>query len=66
MGLNDYANLAIMRWKDTFELWYPTTKLSIVDEGKGLSGVGIQPDIYIPWTPEHIETDIDFNKALEL
>ncbi|TFJ91863.1 S41 family peptidase [Lentibacillus salicampi] len=66
LGLNDYANLAIMRWKGRFELWYPTTKLSIVDEGKRMSGVGIQPDIYIPWTPEHIETDIDFMKALEL
>ncbi|WP_164670823.1 S41 family peptidase [Virgibacillus doumboii] len=66
LGLNDYSNLAIMRWRDTFELWYPTSKLSIVDEGKGMSGVGIQPDMYIPWTPEHIEIDLDYKRALDL
>ncbi|MFB4166960.1 S41 family peptidase [Virgibacillus sp. JSM 102003] len=66
LGLNDYSNLAIMSWENKFELSYPTSKLSIVDEGKGMSGVGIQPDIYIPWTPEHIDVDLDFKKALEL
>ncbi|WP_261129011.1 S41 family peptidase [Bacillus sp. Marseille-Q3570] len=65
LGLNDYSNLAVMRWDNKFELWYPTTKLSKVDEGKGMSGVGIQPDIYIPWSPDHIKQDIDLQKALE-
>lgn len=65
-GVNDYSNLAIMRWRETFELLYPTSKLSVVDEGKGMSGVGIQPDMYVPWTSEHIETDVDYMKALEL
>ncbi|WP_430787559.1 S41 family peptidase [Virgibacillus flavescens] len=66
LGLNDYANIAVMDWENKFELWYPTSKLSKVDEGKGMSGIGIQPDIYIPWTPEHINEDIDLTKALEL
>ncbi|WP_221565084.1 S41 family peptidase [Alkalihalobacillus sp. TS-13] len=65
LGLNDYSNLAVMGWDNKFELWYPTTKLSKVDEGKGMSGVGIQPDIYIPWSPDHIKQDIDLQKALE-
>ncbi|WP_019376603.1 S41 family peptidase [Virgibacillus halodenitrificans] len=66
LGLNDYANVAVMGWENKFELWYPTSKLSVVDEGKGMNGIGIQPDIYIPWTPNHFEEDIDLKKALEL
>ncbi|SDQ83075.1 S41 family peptidase [Virgibacillus salinus] len=65
LGLNDYSNLAIMSWENKFKLSYPTSKLSTVDEGKGMSGVGIQPDIYIPWTPDHIDVDLDVKKALE-
>lgn len=45
-GLNDYSNLAIMQWNDIFELWYPTSRLSRVDKGEGMSGIGIQPHIY--------------------
>ncbi len=66
LGLNDYANLATMVWENKFELMYPTSKLSIVDEGKGMSGIGIKPDIYIPWTPDHIKEDIDLKRALDL
>ncbi|UOQ84934.1 S41 family peptidase [Gracilibacillus salinarum] len=65
LGLNDYANIAIMELADKFELWYPTTKLSRVDEGKGMSGKGIQPDIYIPWSPQHIKEDVDLKEALQ-
>ncbi|WP_243297614.1 S41 family peptidase [Bacillus litorisediminis] len=65
-GLNDYANLTVMSWDDMFELWYPTSKLSIVDEGKGMSGKGIQPDIYIAWTPEHLTKDVDLEFALSM
>ncbi|HDR5100739.1 TPA: peptidase, partial [Bacillus anthracis] len=28
-GLNDYSNLAVMEWADTFALYYPTSRLSI-------------------------------------
>lgn len=65
-GLNDYTNLTIMKWEEGFELWYPTSKLRRVDDGKGMSGIGIESDVYIPWTPRHIEEDIDIKKALEL
>ncbi|WP_243354245.1 hypothetical protein [Bacillus litorisediminis] len=66
LSLNDYANLTVMSWDDMFELWYPTSKLSIVDEGKGMSGKGIQPDIYIAWTPEHLTKDVDLEFALSM
>lgn len=63
-GLNDYANLVVIKWQDMFELWYPTSRLSKIDQGNGMTGVGIEPDLYIPWTPEHIFEDVDLKKAL--
>ena len=65
-GLNDYANLACKKWTEGFELWYPTSRLSRIDKGEGMTGVGIKPELYIPWTPEHIFTDKDMEKAIEL
>ncbi|OQR56157.1 S41 family peptidase [Bacillus sp. CDB3] len=65
-GLNDYSNLAVMEWADTFALYYPTSRLSIIDKGEGMSGIGIQTHIHIPWTPEHIQEDVDLKLALQL
>ncbi|MDA2167185.1 S41 family peptidase [Bacillus cereus] len=65
-GVNDYSNLVVMEWADTFALYYPTSRLSIIDKGEGMSGIGIQPHIHIPWTPEHIQEDVDLKLALEL
>ncbi|WLR57468.1 S41 family peptidase [Mesobacillus subterraneus] len=65
-GLNDYANLAIQRWDEGYELWYPTSRLSRIDHGRGMTGVGIEPHIYIPWTPLHLEEDVDLAAALKL
>lgn len=64
IGLNDYANIAVRSWADKFELWYPTSKLSRVDEGDGMSGIGIKPDIYVPCTPKHIKEDVDLKRAI--
>jgi hypothetical protein len=45
---------------------YPTSRLSRIDKGEGMTGKGIEPDIYIPWTPEHLETDVDLKRALQV
>ncbi|WHT49103.1 S41 family peptidase [Sporosarcina thermotolerans] len=66
MGLNDYANLVTARWNEGFELMYPSSRLSRIDKRQGMTGVGIAPHVYIPWTPEHIVEDIDVKKAFEL
>jgi hypothetical protein len=66
LGVNDYANLASKKWTEGFELWYPTSRLSRIDKGEGMTGVGIKPELYIPWTPEHIFVDKDLEKAIEL
>jgi len=64
-GLNDYSNLMKKTWHDQFELLYPLTRLNAIDY-RGHKTDGIQPHIYIPWTPRHIEQDIDLKKAFEL
>lgn len=62
-GMNGYANLTCAEWKDLFELYYPTSRLNSMDEGKTLLDVAVHPDVYIPWTPEHLEKDIDLLEA---
>ena len=65
MGLNDYANLTSKIWAEGFELAYPTSRLSRIDKGQGMTGVGIEPS-HIPWTPEHLDVDIDMDRALDM
>ena len=66
MGLNDYANLAKKKWPSGFVMMYPTSRLSRIDQGKGMTGVGILPHVHIPWTPAHLQQDIDLEYALRL
>jgi hypothetical protein len=64
-GLNDYANLISRNWDEGFQFMYPTSRLSRIDRGMGMTGKGIAPDLYVPWTPEHLNRDADLEKALE-
>ena len=66
MGLNDYANLTSKIWDQGFELAYPTSRLSRIDKGQGMTGVGIEPHLHIPWTTEHLEVDVDVDRALKI
>ncbi|MEH7349401.1 S41 family peptidase [Gottfriedia acidiceleris] len=65
-GLNDYTNLTSMKWDNEFELMYPTSRLSRIDKGQGMSGKGIEPHVYIPWSPNHLKVDIDLNSAMSV
>ncbi|MFQ3543050.1 S41 family peptidase [Halobacillus rhizosphaerae] len=64
-GLNDYTNVAIQSW-DKFELIYPTSRSAQLDRGKGMVSKGIEPDVYIPWSPAHLEEDADLEAALRM
>lgn len=66
MGLNDYSNLIDITWNNQFQLMYPTSRLNLLDKRKPGAEPGIKPDIYIPWTPEHIRKDIDMCCAMEI
>lgn len=64
-GVIDYSNVAEQNFEDGFSLYYPTSVYEGVSYGKGYDNVGVKPDIYIPWTPEHIKRDVDLEYALD-
>ncbi|TVT27750.1 hypothetical protein FO441_08570 [Salinicoccus cyprini] len=64
LGVLDYANLNIRKYENSFEFYYPTSRYS--DRNDNVITGRAKPDIYIPWTPEHTEEDIDLKKALEV
>ncbi len=64
-GITDYSNLIPKIYSDKFILLYPTSRSRRIDIGEGIAENGVTPDIYIPWTPEHIFKDIDMEKAIE-
>lgn len=64
-GVIDYSNVAEQKFEDDFSLTYATSVYEGAKYGKGYDNVGVQPDIYIPWSPEHIEKDVDLEYAIE-
>ncbi|PQP88532.1 S41 family peptidase [Paenibacillus sp. AR247] len=66
MGINDYSDIVCLNWNKQFSLFYPISRLEQKTEIDPIHGKGIQPHIYIKWTPKHIEEDIDLNQALKL
>ena len=63
MGILDYSNVAVQDYGD-FSLMYPTSRLTYLDNGIHMMADGIEVDEYIPWTPEHIEKDVDVEYIL--
>ena len=64
-GVIDYSNVAEQKFEDDFSLMYATSVYEGAIYGKGYDNVGVKPDIYIPWSPEHINKDVDLEYALE-
>ena len=63
MGITDYSNLARVDFGD-YVLHYPTSRSRAIDSGKGTRGKGLQPDIFVPWTPRHLFEDVDLTAAV--
>lgn len=63
-GVIDYANEAAEVFP-AFEFWYPTTRTTAIDQGKGVDNIGYAPDIHIPWTPKMLTEDVDLNYVLK-
>ena len=66
MGLNDYSDIVCVQWDKQFSLCYPISRLQQKTEIDPIHWKGIQPHLYIKWTPKHIEEDIDLQQALKL
>ena len=63
-GILDYSNVAYSLFNE-YALVYPTSRLLALDHGEGLMGKGVEVDDYIPWTPEHLERDVDLEYVLK-
>jgi hypothetical protein len=61
MGITDYSNVIYMDYGD-YQLMYPTTKVC----KNGINGIGVEVDLYIPWTPEHLKRDLDLEKVMSI
>lgn len=62
-GILDYSNV-IFKEYEGYSFMYPTSRLSILDDGEGMARHGIPVDIYVPWTPEELEHDVMLDKVL--
>lgn len=64
MGVLDYSNCVVAK-VDNFEILYPTSRMSWVEDGRGIDYIGVTPDVYIPFTPKHLIEDVDFNWVIK-
>lgn len=64
-GINDYTDVCYQNYGD-FRFEYPTKRSLRIDQGKGQMHTGVPVDIHIPWTPEHLERDVELETALQL
>lgn len=62
MGITDYTNVVTVDYGD-YEFGYAISKMN---ENYLIGGKGVEPHIYIPWTPEHITIDKDLAYVLEM
>ncbi|MFD1739617.1 S41 family peptidase [Bacillus salitolerans] len=66
-GVLDYSNQAVEIFKhEGYEFVYATSRSNRIDRNEGIDFNGINPDIYIKWTPEHLRKDVDVEYALQL
>lgn len=62
MGIIDYCNVATEDY-EKYEFMYSISKMN---EKYFVNETGVLPDIYIPWTPEHLKEDKDLAYVLDL
>ncbi len=66
LGNLDYSNPVAMAFENRFIFVYPMSKSKEAAEGKGIRGVGIEPDVYVGFSPEECSHDVVLERALEL
>ena len=64
LGILDYSNCAVEMF-DRFRMVYPTSRSGEIDAGNAMGHKGVPVDHYIPWTPMHLEKDVDLEYVLE-
>lgn len=66
LGNLDYSNTVAMAIEDRFIFAYPMSKTKAAAEGRGIRGKGIEPDLYVAFSPEECTRDIVLEQALNL
>lgn len=66
MGNLDYSNPLAIAFEDRFIFVYPMSKTKAAAEGHGIRGIGILPDVAVPFTPEECTRDLVLERALAL
>lgn len=61
MGIMDYFNVVTEDY-GIFEFIYGISKMH---SDYSINGQGVEPHIYIPWTPDHLKRDVDLDYALQ-
>lgn len=61
-GIMDYFDVVTVNYGN-FEFCYGISKMH---SDYLINGKGVEPHIYVPWTPEHLVKDVDLDYVLEL
>lgn len=61
MGIMDYFNVVTVDYGN-FEFWYGISKMH---SNYSMNGKGVEPHIYISWTPDHLKKDVDLEYVLD-
>ncbi|MBR0219631.1 MAG: hypothetical protein IJQ33_10540 [Clostridia bacterium] len=64
LGILDYSNCSVVML-DHFRVLYPTSRRGDLDVGKRMGHKGVPVDHYIPWSPLHLEKDVELEYVLE-
>lgn len=49
---------------EDYQTLYPTSRSLAIDSGRGMTDVGVEPHVVIPWTRQHLVEDVDIKTAL--
>ena len=63
LGDTDYRERITISFENDLFFTYPAGKSLDAMEGRGILGKGIEPDLYVPWTPEEIREDLVLRAA---
>lgn len=65
LGILDYSNCCSVDYGD-YMLTFPTSRSLAIDKGNGMTDKGVEPDVLVPWTVEHLKRDVDLETCLEM
>lgn len=60
MGIVDFCNVVMMDYGE-YEFGYSISKMN---EKYYINETGVKPNVHIPWTPRHLEGDVDLEYVL--